>query len=583
MRYARITIACLVVFLAGALVACGGRPTQEPPPTNTPEVIVVTSTPEPTVPPAPATAEPTVATVPEAGPTAEPVAGPGGAKGGLPRPETAEPTAEVTQPQGAAAAGAVTSLADVKGAVIQIEAQGTFIDPEFGLQLNAAGRGSGFIVDEAGVAVTNNHVATGAAFLRVWVAGETRPRNAKILGVSECSDLAVIDIDGDGFSFLEWYDGDATPGLGVFVAGFPLGDQEYTLTRGIISKERAEGDLDWASVDNVIEHDARLNPGNSGGPLVTEDGQVVGVNFAARQDTGQSYAIGRREFERVFGDLSEGRDVTSIGVNGVVVQSRDGSISGVWVASVESGSPADKAGIRGGDILMQLEGLVLGTDGTMADYCDILRSREATDTMSVTVLRYATGEVLEGQLNGRELQVVQVMETLPSGGSSDATAQEYMTVWDNSRALTMEVPTDWSDVRGDPWVDEDGAYIGAMIVAAPDSDAFLDSLDVPGVFFVASRGLAAEYTVDALLTDLSFTGSCSQQGPRQSYDDGLYVGKYEEHGGCGADGGTTTYVIAAMPEEQDYMLWLGIQVRGEGGLDVATQIADTFLVAGDLE
>jgi S1-C subfamily serine protease len=252
--------------------------------------------------------------------------------------------------------GAVSTLADVKSAVVQIEAEGTFIDPEVGLELNAAGRGSGFIIDPEGIAVTNNHVATGAAFLKVWVAGESEPRNAKILGVSECSDLAVIDIDGDGYPYLEWYDGTVTPGLEVYAAGFPLGDPEYTLTRGIISKERADGESDWASVDYVIEHDARLNPGNSGGPLVTADGKVVGVNYAGN-DADQSFAIGRSEAEGVLDELRAGQDVTSIGINGQVVASED--TTGVWVASVLSGSPADRAGIKAGVFITHLEGLLL--------------------------------------------------------------------------------------------------------------------------------------------------------------------------------------------------------------------------------
>ncbi len=94
---------------------------------------------------------------------------------------------------------AVSSLDGVQSATIQIEAQGTFIDPEVGQVSNAAGRGSGFIIDPSGIAVTNNHVVTGAALLKVYVAGESQARNATILGVSECSDLAVIDIEGDGY------------------------------------------------------------------------------------------------------------------------------------------------------------------------------------------------------------------------------------------------------------------------------------------------------------------------------------------------------------------------------------------------
>ena len=151
--------------------------------------------------------------------------------------ETPAPTADGVP------SGLVTNLTDLKKATIQIEAEGTFIDPQFGYMANAAGRGSGFIIDPSGIAITNNHVVTGAALLKVWVGGDTtKEYNARILGVSECSDLAVIDIEGDGFPYLSWYDKPTQVGLEVYLAGFPLGDPEFTMTKGIVSKEKANGE-----------------------------------------------------------------------------------------------------------------------------------------------------------------------------------------------------------------------------------------------------------------------------------------------------------------------------------------------------
>jgi S1-C subfamily serine protease len=313
---------------------------------------------------------------------------------------------EPTLPPETSGEGAVTSLDGVRDATVQIEAQGTFIDPEFGLQVNAAGRGSGFIISPSGLAVTNNHVVTGAALLKVWVGGEGEARNAKILGVSECSDLAVIDIDGEGYPYLEWFQGTIDVGLDIYVAGFPLGDPEYTLTRGVISKAEADGETYWSSVPAVLEYDANANPGNSGGPVIDSDGNVVAVHYASNREARQAFGIARDAAQAVLDELESGLDVNSIGINGTAVISQDGTLSGIWVASVKSGSPADEAGIRAGDILYSLEGLVLATDGTMKDYCDILRTHDASDTLAIEVIRYATLEILEGQLNGRELEVV---------------------------------------------------------------------------------------------------------------------------------------------------------------------------------
>ena len=357
-----------VPLLMAAAIACGTSATQVPTPaparTPTPAA-VATSTPAP--------------------------------------PVTKIPTPTVA-PSPTNTSNIVSSLRDVQRATIQIQAEGSFVDQELGQQLNRRGRGSGLIIDESGIAVTNNHVVTGAAILQVWIGGESNPRNARILGASECSDLAVIDIEGDGYPVFEWFDGEIFAGLDVFAAGFPLGDPEFTLTRGIVSKIRTRGETNWASVDSVIEHDATINPGNSGGPLVTMEGKVVGVNYAGRNETSQFFAISRDEALKVINQLRAGQDINSIGVNGTAVRNEEQSISGIWVASVKSGSPASDVGIKGGDIITKLEGLVLATDGTMADYCDVLRTHHPEDVLSIEVLRFATGEVLEGKLNSYKLQ-----------------------------------------------------------------------------------------------------------------------------------------------------------------------------------
>jgi hypothetical protein len=247
-------------------------------------------------------------------------------------------------------------------------------------------------------------VVAGAASLKVRIGGDkNKTYNAKILGVSECSDLAVIDIEGDGFPYLKWYEGDVTVGMDVYAVGFPLGEPEYTLTRGVISKASASGETAWASVDGVIGHDATINPGNSGGPLITKDGLVVGVNYSSRPDYDQYFAISAAKAIPLTKQLSAGEDIDSIGVNGQAVVAKDGSLSGVWVSSVVSGSPADKAGLQGGDVIVNMEGVQLAKDGTMSDYCDILRSHSASDALAINVLRFDTKEGLEGQLNGEPL------------------------------------------------------------------------------------------------------------------------------------------------------------------------------------
>jgi serine protease Do len=480
----------------------------------------------------------------------------------------------------------VETLQGVQNATILIEAQGTFIDPEFGMQVNAAGSGSGFIIDPSGIAVTNNHVVTGAALLRVWVAGEDSPRNAKILGVSECSDLAVIDIDGEGFDYLDWYSGDVNVGLEVYSAGFPLGDPEFTLTKGIISKAQADGETSWASIDSVLEHDATINPGNSGGPLVDTNGKVVGVNYATSLIADNQYfAINASEARSIINRLESGEDVDSLGINGVAIYSDDGTLSGIWVSSVASGSPADEAGIQAGDIVTTLEGLVLATDGTMSDYCDVIRTQGTDATMSVEVLRFASGEVLEGQINGRVLNAAGSFASGSSGGgSSGATYDAYTYVLDDYSALQVEIPTEWSEVDGSPWV-QDEVIFGSSIWAATDLQGFLESWSVPGLKFDVSPNVQALGGLENYLNEVSGDEdflSCTYEG-REEYSDGLYTGLADYYSGCGGIG-TDYFLLVAAPIEapQAFLIELHIQMPDDKDWDAAEHIVDSFEVIGTL-
>jgi serine protease Do len=481
--------------------------------------------------------------------------------------------------------GAVSSIGDVQKAVIQIEAQGTFVNPDFTVSYNVAGYGSGFIISPTGIAVTNNHVVTGAALLKVWIGGDrTRTYNAKVLGVSECSDLAVIDIDGDDFPYLDWHSGPITVGMDVYAAGFPLGEPEFTLTKGIVSKERAAGETSWASVDSVIEHDATINPGNSGGPLLNSSGQVVGVNYRGRA-TNQYFAIGRDLAVRVVDNLKEGKDVDTFGVNGEAFY--NDNFSGMWVYSVKPGSPADKTGLKGGDIITTLQDLVLATDGSMADYCDILRSHQPADTLSIEVLRYFTQEILQGQINGRPLEQVfsfgqSLSDEIDTGGSVDAYSG-YATVTDDYGSIQMSVPVEWSDVYGGYWYD-DGDVIGSSIWASADLDAFETTWSESGVFFGVSDDLAklGGYVQLLDIKRSDYTGACKLDG-RYDYEDSAFRGKYDLYTNCGNQG-TALIVLTAVPiyNPQAYLILVENTITKDADLDALDMILSTFDVIGVL-
>lgn len=469
------------------------------------------------------------------------------------------------------------SLEQVKGAVVQIEATGTFVDPEFGAQ-EGAGRGSGFVIDGSGIAVTNNHVVTGAGLLQVYIDGEDAPRNARVLGVSECSDLAVIKIEGPELPALEWSTEPNEPGTEIYVAGFPLGDPEYTLTRGVIAKAKANGETQWASVDHTFEHDAAAQPGNSGGPVVTTDGRVAGIHYAASTRTNQSQflAIAADIAQPIVAELAAGNDVDSVGINGQIVVSEDGATAGLWVSGVRSGSVADDVGIRPGDIVTRVEGVSIGLDGTMNDYCDVLRSHAPGDELAVEVLRYETSEVLNGEFNGDELSLS--FSFADQYADDDATPvgdsyEEYIIVEDDSGTITVSVPTVWSDVVGSPTDLGDG-NASPTLIASPSIADYNATWSTPGMEFLASPTLTQFSSAELL--DLAAPSECVSQG-RSDYDDGFFVGQFEVFTDCGGTG-TQLYVVASTSSDGSYGVLVAVQVVSDADLEALDSILGSFNV-----
>jgi serine protease Do len=282
--------------------------------------------------------------------------------------------------------------------------------------------------------------------------------------------------------------------------------------------------------------------------------------------------------------LRTGTDLNSIGVNGTAINDGE-SLSGIWVASVKSGSPADTTGIQAGDIITSLEGLILSTDGTMADYCDILRSRNMTDTMAVEVLRFETSEVMEGQLNGRELEMsfsfAQEVgeEVVEEGEQTTETYANYVQIQDDSGALVMEVPAEWSQVDGSNWVDDNGAVLGGALTASTDLEGWRNSYDVPGVQMLASTQMANS-NMGEVLDTFNFSESCTYDS-RTDYSDPVFTGQYDLYVNC-TGVGATVIVLAAEPADRSYAVVIIAQLITSADFDALDQVLNTFNVVGTL-
>ena len=226
-------------------------------------------------------------------------------------------------------------------------------------------QGSGFFISPDGYVVTNNHVANNAVKLEV-VTEDGKIYTAKVIGTDPKTDLALLKVDGrNDFPYVKFSHSKAEVGDWVVALGNPFG-LGGTVTAGIVS---AHGrDIGEGPYDDFIQIDAPINKGNSGGPTFNQDGDVIGVNTAIYSPSGGSVGIAfdipARTAERVVTALKENGHVTrgwlGVQIQGLTPELADSlglkKETGALVAAPQDGSPAEKAGIKSGDLVTEVNG-----------------------------------------------------------------------------------------------------------------------------------------------------------------------------------------------------------------------------------
>ena len=271
--------------------------------------------------------------------------------------------------------------------------------------------GSGFIIDEKGIVITNNHVIQGAEDVYVRVNGEKNLK-AKIIGADPGMDLAVLQIESDQkFTPVKFGDSDTSRiGDWVIAIGNPFG-LGGTVTAGIISARNRS--IGLSRYEDYIQTDASINQGNSGGPLFNMDGDVIGINTAILGQSGSigiGFAIPSNSAQKVINQLIEFGE-TKRGWLGVRIQTVTKDIAdvekldeprGALVASVAENSPSDKGGIKAGDIILEFDGKKINE---MSELPRIVAETEVGKKVKLKVWRNKreiTKEIILGRLETSE-------------------------------------------------------------------------------------------------------------------------------------------------------------------------------------
>ena len=281
----------------------------------------------------------------------------------------------------------------------------TTVEDDFG---GGRGVGTGVVLTSDGEILTNAHVIEDASEVVVRFAGETEPRVAKVLASDLGNDLALIKVDATGLIAATFAKpGSVQIGDTVVAIGYALAlDGGPTVTSGIVSALKRTIETDSGALNSLIQTDAAISSGNSGGPLVNLKGEVVGINTAvARGDSDSAannigFSISVDEVLIVIEQLREQANgaVRKEGFLGVGLAARDDGGQGAIITNVQPGSPADKAGILIDDVVLAVDGEPIdGQAGLVA----AIRDAEPGQTVKIEIFRGGERLVFEATLIAR--------------------------------------------------------------------------------------------------------------------------------------------------------------------------------------
>ncbi len=285
-----------------------------------------------------------------------------------------------------------------KDAVVSIAVSQIDFDPDEGIRDRMANVGSGFIVDSSGIIITNQHVVSGTGDEYKVIAEDGEEYEIEEILRDHTNDIALLNVDADDLPKLTMGDSDdLVRGQLAIAIGTPLGEYAGSVTQGVISglersvTAREQGFWGMAKTyEDVIQTDAAVNPGNSGGPLLDSKGDVIGVNFATTQGAENiSFALPINSVrDRVDEYRTYGKFIRPyLGIEYQMISEfeamyYDDLPAGALIRRVESDSPADKAGLERLDIITKVDGEEVGRS-----FADVIQRKEVGQEIEMEVWR----------------------------------------------------------------------------------------------------------------------------------------------------------------------------------------------------
>lgn len=285
--------------------------------------------------------------------------------------------------------------------------------------------GTGTIISEDGLIITNQHVVVGGDEFEIYTygtydaeAGEfvnpetneiVEPLSGTLMGSSQCNDIAVLQIDSNRvFNYLEWYGEDIMPGLEIYTLGYPgVAAGEIAVTTGVVSYINSLGDSTWTAPGyNTFAHTSPIFSGNSGGPVVTAEGKLVGINYLTEESYDEAFPISKAINNNYVKDivdnyLSKGINYTDIGIDSSAIdlywflpQDDERSLTMHYIEKVQPGSIGEIASLLPDTLLLEVGnndiGFVqIGTNESSYELCNKLEEWEDSSTDLLNYIAYS--------------------------------------------------------------------------------------------------------------------------------------------------------------------------------------------------